>query len=163
MKTPDFGEDLPFGQQRERELLMLAGGWLVKNNLDNPKAPDLRTASGELMELKSERYPYGGNLGLEIISNQNTGSAGGVFRAKKEHAKYYSHLMIDNVLIIFETDRLLDFVNGHLFKDGKMIGTPPFGFWDVQNASNRTKNWICPISSLETVVLRTIWLNDFKK
>jgi len=160
MTTPDFGIDLPFGQKREHELLSLTNGWLIKNNLSDPTAPDLKTASGELMELKSERYPYGENrnLSLEMISNQNTGAIGGVRRAKQEGARYYAHLMSDNVLVIFETDKLFDFVTYHLFKDGKIVETPPFGFWDTQPASNRTLNWICPIKELKPVWLRVIWL-----
>lgn len=77
-----------------------------RNDVENKKDVDLINDDGELLELKTDTYVSTPNFFMEVIGNEDKGTSGGVFKAKKEKAKYFGYLFIkQDKLYVMETEK----------------------------------------------------------
>lgn len=114
-----FKEDLAIGKQGENTVLEFLSNnkeskfyIIQKNTGTNVKAVDLKVlydGKWELFELKTENYCGTKNLYLEVLSDEDKETPGGVFRAAIEDAKFISHYFLGKkILYIYDVQKYLE-------------------------------------------------------
>lgn len=137
MSKPNFKNDLAFGQTGEALMEQFFPGC---TKLDGRKA-DFILADGSRLELKTERRRLSEteNFFIERWSDVDRAKAGGPWTAKVNGCKFYAHLFIkDGVLFVFETEKLLEFLEAQRYSDIR-----------IQNRSWITIGWKVGRSSVE--------------
>lgn len=104
---------------------------------------DFRTAGGQTLELKSEKYPSGRNLFFERYSHEAV--PGGPYRAAQHGIDLYVHFMIDGVSYIFDPEELVARL------DVIQRGVP---LKSIHNETHVSRGWAVPVRDVADLLLK---------
>lgn len=105
----NFRKDLPFGKRAEQVFLDAYSPFIESNNNNDSRSPDFRIiGSGDLLELKSDRYPPK-RFFFERWSVEETKQPGGPWRAREEGVRYLAYWFTSTgEWFLFEVDALVE-------------------------------------------------------
>jgi hypothetical protein len=141
VSLPNFTKDLTRGATGEQDIHML---FPSLERLDGRTA-DFKTAAGDLVEVKTDFYPFEKTNNFFIERYSHGDAPGGVHQALAKGAKYFVYLYNSNgAFYIFRTDLLVRFLDWR-FADAELI--------TVRNETYNTRGYKIPRSALAHLVV----------